>query len=283
MSQTIGFIGTGMIGGTLARLTAAAGMDFVVSNSRGPASLAEFATQLGPRAEAGTIEQAAGCDIVVAAVPPGALARLPTGLLAGKIVIDTTNYFPSRDDRLPILDEAKLTSSELVQQHLPDSKVVKALFNLGFRHLLINARPHGHPERTTLPIAGDDPGAKAAVVEYMDRLGYDALDAGVLADSWRIEPGSPIYFMPYVPSIPDGLSEQDRKKWYWEHSGVPVTRERAQALVSEAVRPARVGGFAEFLPREHVEMVRQVFAAQGLRQQARRVDSALELQARHRG
>lgn len=110
----------------------------------------------------------------------------------------------------------------------------------------------------------------------MDRLGYDALDTGSLAESWRIEPGSPIYFLPYVPSIPDGLDAQNRMKWYWEHPGEPVSCERAQKLVSKAVRLARVGGFAEVLPREHVEMVRQVFAAQRLDQHAHRVESVLE-------
>jgi predicted dinucleotide-binding enzyme len=213
-----------------------------------PSSLADLVGELGPRAIAATIEEAATKgDIVVASVPLGALTSLPADHLKGKIVIDTMNYYPSRDEHIPVLDEAKLTSSELVQQHFKDSKVVKALFNLDFPHLYTNARPHGHPERTTLPIAGDDADAKRAVADFMDRFGYDALDTGSLADSWRIEPGTPIYVWPYVPRIPDHLSAEDRKKWYWEHSGQPVPREMAQALVDKAVRSSPVGGFSNVL------------------------------------
>jgi hypothetical protein len=259
MTQTIGFIGTGMIGSALARLTAQAGIDLVLSNSRGPGSLADLVVQLGPRATATTIEEATKADLIVATVPLGAHTSLPADLLAGKIVIDTMNYYPSRDETIPALDKGELTSSELIQRHLKDSKIVKALFNLDFHHLYTNARPHGSPERTTLPIAGDDTQAKQAVAKFMDRIGYDALDTGSLADSWRIEPGSPIYVWPYVPNILEDLSGEDRIKWYWEHSGVPVTREKAQALVDGAVRPARVGGFPNVLPPEHVELVGRIY------------------------
>jgi len=260
MSQTIGLIGTGMIGNALARLTAAAGIDLLLSNSRGPGSLADLVAQLGPRAKAATIEEtAAKGDLVIAAVPLGAHASLSADLLKGKIIIDTMNYYPSRDEAIAALDNAELTSSALVQRHLKGSRVVKALFNLDFHHLYTNARRHGHPERTTLPIAGDDADSKRAVAAFMDRIGYDALDTGSLAESWRIEPGTPIYVWPYVPSIPDHLSGDDRKKWYWEHSGEPVTRERAQELVDKAVRPSRIGGFPDALPPEHVELVSQIY------------------------
>lgn len=259
MTQTIGIIGTGMIGSALARLTAQARIDFVLSNARGPDSLAEFATQLGPRARAGTTEEAAACDLVIVTVPLGAHRKLSPDLLAGKIVIDTMNYYPSRDETLPVLDNAELTSSEMVQQHFADARIVKALFNLDFHHLYTNARPQGDPERTTLPIAGEDAEAKQVVAGFMDRLGYDALDTGSLADSWRIEPGSPIYVWPYVPAIPDELTGEDRKKYYWEHNGEPVTREKAQQLVDAATRPERVGGFSEVLPPEHVELVGQIY------------------------
>lgn len=263
MSQTIGFIGTGMIGGALARLTAEARIDLVLSNARGPESLAPLIAQLGPRATAGTTEQAAACDIVILTVPLGVHKKLPGDLLAGKVVIDTMNYYPSRDETLPVLDNAELTSSELVQQHFDDARVVKALFNLDFHHLYVNARPHGDAERTTLPIAGDDAEAKRIVSDYMDRIGFDAYDAGSLADSWRIEPGSPIYVLPYVPTIPDGLSEDERLKYYWEHAGEPVTREKAQALVEAASRLERVGGFPDVLPPEHVRLVGQIYKSRG--------------------
>lgn len=263
MTQTIGFIGTGMIGSALARLTAEAGIDLVLSNSRGPDSLAEFATQLGPRASAGTIEDAAGCDIVVATVPLGAHTKLPVDLLRGKVVVDTMNYYPSRDEKLPILDEAELTSSELVQRTLEGARLVKALFNLDFHHLYVNARPQGSPERTTLPIAGEDVEAKRIVADYMDRIGYDALDIGSLAESWRIEPGTPAYVWPYVPAIPDELEGEDRLKWYWEHSGTPVTSDMLRDLVDKAERSRPVGGFPEVLPPEHVELVGRIYRSRG--------------------
>jgi predicted dinucleotide-binding enzyme len=260
MAQTIGFIGTGMIGSALARLTAAAGLDAVLSNSRGPESLKALVAELGPHASAATMEDAiARSDIVVATVPMGALEKLPADLLRGKVVIDTMNYYPSRDTTIAVLDKGELTSSELVQQHLAGSKVVKALFNLDFHHLHTNARPHGHAERTTLPIAGEDAAAKQAVTEFMDQIGYDALDTGSLAHSWRIEPGTPIYVWPYVPSIPDDLKGQDRKSWYLQHSGEPVSREKAQSLVDEAVRSFPIGGFPEVLPPEHIELVREIY------------------------
>ncbi len=261
MTQTIGFIGTGMIGSALARLTVAAGLNAVLSNSRGPESLSDFVAELGPRASSASTEEAiAKSDIVIATVPMGALKNLPADLLRGKIVIDTMNYYPSRDETIAVLDNAELTSSEFVQQHLESSRLVKALFNLDFHHLYTNARPQGHPERTTLPIAGDDDAAKKAVAEFMDRIGYDALDTGSLAESWRIEPGTPIYVWPYVPKIPEHLEGEDRRAWYLEHSGEPVSRERAQALVDQATRSFPVGGFPEELPSIHVELVGEIFS-----------------------
>jgi 8-hydroxy-5-deazaflavin:NADPH oxidoreductase len=260
MTQAVGFIGTGMIGSALARLTVAAGIDIILSNSRGPDSLREFAAELGPRATAATVEDAATkADIVIAAVPLSAYKGLPADLLRGKVVIDTMNYYPSRDGHMQDIDEAKLTTSELIQQHLKGAKVVKALFNLDFHHLYINARPHGDPERTTLPIAGDDEVAKSVVAAFMDRIGYDSLDIGSLSESWRIEPGTPIYVWPYVPSIPAHLNAADRRKWYREHSGESVTREMAQDLVDKAVRSFPVGGFPEVLPPEHVELVAEIY------------------------
>jgi len=263
MTQTIGFIGTGMIGSALARLTAQAGIDLVLSNSRGPASLAEFATQLGPRATAASIEDAARCDIVVASVPLGAHTKLPVDRLRGKVVVDTMNYYPSRDEKLPVLDDAELTSSELVQRTLDGARLVKALFNLDFHHLYTNVRPSGSPERTTLPVAGDDGEATRLVIAYMDRLGYDTLDIGGLAESWRIEPGTPSYVWPYVPSIPDDLEGDDRLKFYWEHSGEPVSRDRLAHLVREAKRSSPIGGFPDVLPPEHVELVGRIYKSRG--------------------
>jgi 8-hydroxy-5-deazaflavin:NADPH oxidoreductase len=196
---TIGIIGSGMIGGTVARLSVAAGYQVVVSNSRGPETLAELAAELGPLAIAGTAEQAAEAgDLVLVSVPVKAFGEIPAKPLAGKPVMDTGNYYPQRDGHLAELDTGALTSSGLLQRYLPDAQVVKVFNNIFFRHLASLARPHGAENRSALPIAGDS-AAKAAVTAFLDSIGYDAVDAGSLADSWRQEPGTPVYGTPYGP------------------------------------------------------------------------------------
>jgi 8-hydroxy-5-deazaflavin:NADPH oxidoreductase len=198
---TVGIIGSGMIGGTVARLSVAAGYHVVLSNSRGPETLAELAAELGPLATAATAEQAAAqaTDLVVVSVPVKAFTDLPLKALAGKTVLDTGNYYPQRDGHIAELDTGALTSSGILQRDLPDSAVVKVFNNIFFKHLLSLARPAGDPERTALPISGDDPAAKAAVTSYLDSIGYDAVDAGPVAESWRQEPGTPAYGTPYGP------------------------------------------------------------------------------------
>jgi 8-hydroxy-5-deazaflavin:NADPH oxidoreductase len=249
MTQTIGVIGTGSIGSTLARLAAACGLDVVVSNSRGPDTLAELVAQLGDHARAATPEEAARAgDIVVVATPFKAYDTLPVDALRGKIVIDTMNYYPSRDGHMPMLDAAQLTSSELVQQHLKGAKLVKALHNQDAPHLFINARPHDKTQRTTLPLAGDDAFAKEAVMKFMDTIGYNAIDTGSLSDSWRSEPGTPIHVWPYAPNVPDGLLGEEAESWYMKTPGTPVSTTQAKDLVAKAIRTFPVGGFPEDLP-----------------------------------
>ena len=197
---TVGIIGSGMIGGTVARLSVAAGYNVVVSNSRGPETLAELVAELGPLAAAGTAGQAAGeGDLVVVSVPVKAFAEVPAKPLAGTPVLDTGNYYPQRDGNIAELDTGALTSSGLLQRYLPEAKIVKVFNNIFFRHLGSLARPHGAPDRSALPIAGDDEQAKAVVTMYLDAIGYDAVDAGPLAESWRQEPGTPAYGTPYGP------------------------------------------------------------------------------------
>jgi predicted dinucleotide-binding enzyme len=197
---TVGIIGSGMIGGTVARLSVAAGHRVVLSNSRGPETLQELTAELGPLATAATAEQAAGAgDLVVVSVPVKAFAEIPAKPLAGKPVLDTGNYYPQRDGQLEELDTGALTSSGLLQRYLPDAHVVKVFNNIYFKHLQSLARPSGAGDRTTLPIAGDDKTAKAQVTAYLDSIGYDAVDAGPLTESWRQEPGTPAYGTPYGP------------------------------------------------------------------------------------
>ena len=196
---TVGFIGSGMIGGTVARLSVAAGYDVVLSNSRGPETLKDLVAELGPRASAATADEAAAAgDLVVVSVPLHACPHL-AGPLAGRTVLDTGNYYPQRDNQIPELDSGKLTSSEWLQNQLPGAAVVKVFNNIFFKHLGSLARPAGAAGRTYLPIAGDDAAAKAAVTGFLDTIGYGAVDAGTLAGSWRQEPGTPVYGAPYGP------------------------------------------------------------------------------------
>src|SRR5882724_8479195 len=197
---TVGIIGSGMIGGTIARLSVAAGHRVVLSNSRGPETLQELAAGLGPLATAATAGQAAEAgDLVVVSVPVKAFADIPAKPLAGKPVLDTGNYYPQRDGQLEELDTFALTSSGLLQRYLPDAHVVKVFNNIYFKHLQSLARPASADDRTALPIAGDAAAAKAAVTAYLDSIGYDAVDAGPLAESWRQEPGAPASGTPYGP------------------------------------------------------------------------------------
>jgi 8-hydroxy-5-deazaflavin:NADPH oxidoreductase len=196
----VGFIGSGHIGGTVARLSVAAGYSVVLSNSRGPETLADLVRELGPLASAGTTAQAAEAgDLVVVSIPLRAYRSVPAAPLAGQVVIDTNNYYPERDGHLAELDSKALTSSGLLQQHLPGAHVVKVFNNIFYRHLESLTRPAGAEDRSYLPIAGDDPAAKATVTEYLDSIGYGAVDVGTLADSWRQEPGTPVYGPPYGP------------------------------------------------------------------------------------
>jgi predicted dinucleotide-binding enzyme len=188
-----------MIGETVARLATAAGHQVVLSNSRGPETLEDLAGELGPLARAGTTEEAAGADIVVVAIPVKAYPSVPAAPLAGRVVIDAGNYYPQRDGQIADLDSGALTSSELLQRDLPGAAVVKVFNNIFFKHLRSLARPAGAADRTFLPIAGDDPQAKAAVTAFLDSIGYGAVDVGPLAEGWRYEPGSPAYGAVYGP------------------------------------------------------------------------------------
>ena len=196
---TLGLIGSGNIGSTVARLAVAGGYDVVLSNSRGPETLSDLVAQLGPRARAATAAEAAEAgDLVLVTVPLHAHDRVPVEPLAGKVVMDTNNYYPGRDGHIDVLDRAEGTTSGLLQAHLPGSRVVKVFNNIFFVALGQLARPAGAPDRSTLAVFGDDEGAKAEVTAFLDAIGYDALDAGTLEESWRAENGRPAYVMPYA-------------------------------------------------------------------------------------
>ena len=191
---TLGFIGAGNIGGQLARLAVAHGYNVVVSNSRGPETLIDLVDELGDQARAGTTaEAAADGDIVVVAIPLSAVGDVPVEPLAGKTVVDTGNYYWQRDGHIAELDDDTTTSSELLQAHLPQSHVVKAFNHIYAAALTTDGTPPGTPGRRALIVAGDDAEAKAQVAKVIDRFGFDAVDIGPLAESWRIQPETPAY------------------------------------------------------------------------------------------
>ncbi len=191
---TLGLIGAGHIGSQLARLGVANGYDVVVSNSRGPDTLQDLVTELGDQARAATpAEAAAAADLVVVTIPLSGIASLPVAELAGKIVIDTNNYYPQRDGNIPALDDESTTVSELLQDKLPDSKVVKAFNHIYASALTEDAQPTGSDNRRALIVAGDDASARLRVTELLNTFGFDAVDLGPLAEGWRIQRDTPGY------------------------------------------------------------------------------------------
>jgi predicted dinucleotide-binding enzyme len=191
---TIGLIGAGQIGSQIARLAVASGYRVVISNSRGPETLSTLVAELGPNARAATAMEAAKAgDIAVVTVPLKNYRQVPVEPLAGKIVIDTNNYYPQRDGHIPDLDNESTTTSELLQAHLPTSKVVKAFNHIYAAQLTIDGRPAGTKNRRALVIAGDDLAAKATVTHLLDQFGFDTVDAGPLKEGWRIQRDTPGY------------------------------------------------------------------------------------------
>jgi predicted dinucleotide-binding enzyme len=190
----IGIIGAGQIGSILARRLAALGHQVRIANSRGPESLVALAAETG--ATASTVEQAASArDVVIVTIPQKAVPELPRGLFAGStaVVVDTGNYYPARDGRINAIDKG-LPDSEWVAQVL-GRPVVKAFSNIVAASLDSRGKPRGTTGRVCLSVAGDDPAAKRVVLRLLDELGFDGLDAGSLAESWRQQPGTPAYCM----------------------------------------------------------------------------------------
>ena len=197
---TVGFIGSGKIGSTVARLSIAAGHTVILSNSRGPDTLKDLVAELGPMARACHVDDAAeDGDLVVVATPLAAIRHVPVRPVVDKAVLDANNYYPQRDGNIADLESGQITSSELLQRHLPGASVVKVFNNIFYQHLLHLARPSGDPIRSYLPIAGDNEQALAAVTQFLDSVGFGAVAYGPLAESWRQQPGQPVYGAPYGP------------------------------------------------------------------------------------
>ena len=191
----IGIIGSGNIGGTLTRRLTALGHEVRVANSRGPESLRDLEKETGATAVPVT-EAAQDADLVVVTIPEKAVPALPGNLYAkaapGFVVVDTGNYSPHRDGRIAGIEDEGLTESAWVAREL-GVPVVKAFNNIQADHLLNSGTPAGTPGRIALPVAGDDPDAKSKILALIDTLGFDPLDAGPLSESWRQQPGTPIY------------------------------------------------------------------------------------------
>lgn len=210
----IGIIGAGHIGGTLTRRLTALGHDVAVANSRGPETLASLAKETG--AHPVTAEEAVrGRDVVIVTIPEKNIRDLPEDLFAGvpesTAVVDTGNYYPQRDGRIDAI-ESGMPESEWVSRHL-GRPVVKAFNNIYAKHLMEMGRPAGDRERIALPVAGDDPKAKAVVMRLVDQLGFDPVDDGTLADSWRQQPGTPVYATDHdAAGVRQALAEAPRER-----------------------------------------------------------------------
>jgi len=189
----IGIIGAGHIGGTLARRLTKLGHDVVIANSRGPETLTSLAKETGAIAVAAR-DAARDKELVIVTIPENAVPRLPKGIFGsadGPIIVDTGNYYPQRDGRIDAIEDG-MPESEWVSEQL-GRPVIKAFNNLYAQHLMENGRPAGQAGRIALPVAGDDARSKEVVMRLIDSLGFDAVDAGPLSESWRQQPGTPVY------------------------------------------------------------------------------------------
>ena len=189
---TIGIIGSGHVGSSLARAAIDHGYNVVLSNSQGPGSLAALVSDLGPNARAATpAEAAAAADFAIVAIPVTTIDQVPAEPLAGKVVLATINYFPQRDGHIAALDNGTTTVPGLLQEHLPHSHVVRAFNMIDAAEMSGDGHPKGDPKRRALALAGDDEASKQLVVRLYDEFGFDAVDLGPLAESWRVDPGQP--------------------------------------------------------------------------------------------
>jgi predicted dinucleotide-binding enzyme len=187
---TIGIIGSGHVGSSLATAAIAHGYDVVLSGSGAPGTLGELAGELGIKARAATPGQAAEAgDFAIVATPIAAVASIPVEPLRGKVVIATINYFPQRDGHIAEIDNGTVTVPGVLQRHLPGSKVVRAFSMLDAADMSGDGHPAGDPKRRAIAIAGDDAAAKELVSGLVGEFGFDVVDLGGLAESWRVDPG----------------------------------------------------------------------------------------------
>lgn len=192
--MNIGIIGAGPMAQAVGSLAIRAGHRVMMSNSRGPQSLLALRDAMG--CETGSVADAAAfADIALAAIPLQAWRAIPAAPLEGKVVLNPQNYFP-QFGRIAELERGELTTAELLARHLPQSHVVKTLNAILVEEVVPDARAAGMKDRRALPVAGDDLGAKKAAIQFLDQIGYDAVDTGALAEGWRFERRRPAYCVP---------------------------------------------------------------------------------------
>jgi len=191
---TIGILGSGHVGTSLARAAIAHGYDVVISNSQGPDTLGGVVADLGPKATAATpAAAAAAADFAIVAIPITTIDQVPVEPLAGKVVIATINYFPDRLGHITEIDNGTTTAPGLLQAHLPASKVVRAFSMIDAADMSGDGHPAGDPKRRALALAGDDPAARQLVARLYDEFGFDTVDLGGLDESWRVDAGQPAF------------------------------------------------------------------------------------------
>ncbi|WPB82720.1 NAD(P)-binding domain-containing protein [Archangium violaceum] len=210
----IGIIGAGSIGATLARKWVKLGHEVSLANSRGPDTLRELAAEIGATPVT-AVQAARSGEIVVVTIPQRAVADLPKDLFIGVpadvVVIDTGNYYPTRDGVISAIEEG-LPDSSWVSEHL-GRPVIKAFNNIGVQSLAEKSTPKGTPGRVALSVAGASPDAKTKAMRLIDELGFDPVDAGGIEDSWRQQPGTPAYCKDLdVPHLKDALAAADRSR-----------------------------------------------------------------------
>lgn len=213
--MNIGIIGAGHIGGTLTRRFTALGHKVFVANSRGPETLRDLSAETGARA-VGIEEAARSGDVVVVTIPMKNLTSLPRNLFKGVsdnvVVVDTCNYYPQqRDGRIEAIEDG-MPESRYVEQQI-GHPVIKAFNNIYAQHLMDLGQPEGSPRRIALPVAGDDKTAKGIVLRLVDELGFDAVDAGGLDESWRRQPGTPVYAQDFdAEGVRRALAEANKER-----------------------------------------------------------------------
>ena len=215
----IGIIGAGNIGGALTRRLSALGHTVFVANSRGPETLADLAAETGATAVPAA-EAARSGELVVVTIPQSRIPSLPPGLFDGVpgsvVLVDTGNYYPQqRDGRIDGIEDGT-PESRWVERML-GRPVVKAFNNIFAQHLQELGKPDGAAGRIALPVAGDDATAKGIVLRLVNDLGFDGIDAGGLDESWRQQPGTPVYTMDLdasgVPAALAAAEEERKPEW----------------------------------------------------------------------